>query len=275
MNVKSLCGKVGVVTGAASGIGRATAIEMAIRGADIAICDLDSAGLQETAATIEAMGRHVYTHDVDVSEYDVVQSFADAVFGTLGRVDILVNNAGIGVGGALLDVPLEEFRHVVEINLMGVVHGCYAFLPRMRDAGTPAHVVNIASMAGFWATPGMTSYHASKFGVVGLSSSLADELARYKIGVTAICPGIINTAIVRSSRMFGPNASEENIKRGVEAFERRGYTPERVARNIMKAVQRNRVIAPVSPEAWIGYYVQRIAPWIPRLLGRKVTKLAQ
>jgi NAD(P)-dependent dehydrogenase (short-subunit alcohol dehydrogenase family) len=268
MDVKCLDGMVGVVTGAASGIGRATALELATRGADVAICDMDDAGLKETAERIESLGRRSYTQLVDVAQMDMVQSFADATFDTFGRVDILVNNAGVGAGGPMLDVPLQEFRRVIEINLMGVVHGCYAFLPRMRAAEMPAHVVNVASMAGYWSGPSMTSYHASKFGVVGFSGSLRDEMANHQIGVTAICPGMINTPIVRNVRMHGPLANEETRQRGINAFARRGYTPERVARNIMKAIQRNRALAPVSPEAWILYYVQRIVPWLPRLIGR-------
>jgi len=268
MNVGSLSGKVGVVTGAASGIGRATALELASRGADVAICDVDAEGLAGTAERIEAFGRRAHTQHVDVARMEPVQAFADATFDTFGRVDILVNNAGVGAGGPMLDVPLEEFRRVIEINLMGVVHGCYAFLPRMRDAERPAHVVNVASMAGYWSSPSMSSYHASKFGVVGFSESIRSELAKYEVGVTVICPGVINTPIVSSVRMYGPEATEENRQRGIDAFARRNYPPERVARNIMKAVQRNRALAPVAAEAWIAYYLQRLAPWLPRLIGR-------
>lgn len=274
MKTENLDGKVGVVTGAASGIGRATALEMARRGADIAMCDVDGTGLKETAMAIGDMGRRTYTQEVDVTQADRVQSFADATYETLGRADILVNNAGIATGGELLDVPLEEFRRVVEINLMGVVHGCYAFLPRMRDAGGRTHVVNIASLAGLWAGPGMASYFATKFGVVGFSCSLSDELEKYNIGVTAICPGVIDTEIVRSARTFGEAATEEVREQGLQFFKKRGYTPERVALKIMKAVQKGRVVAPVSPEAWLGYYVQRIAPWFPRWVGRKISASA-
>ncbi len=272
MDVRSLNETTGVVTGAASGIGRATALELASRGADVAICDVDDAGLEETARRIESLGRRTYSQLVDVTQMDMVQSFADATFDTFGRVDILVNNAGVGAGGPMLDVPLEEFRRVIEINLMGVVHGCYAFLPRMREQEGPAHVVNVASMAGYWSGPSMTSYHASKFGVVGFSGALRDEMAYHRIGVTAVCPGVINTPIVHNVRMHGPGATEENRQRGIDAFARRGYTPGRVARNIMKAVQRNRALAPISPEAWALYYVQRLAPWLPRLVGRLLAR---
>jgi NAD(P)-dependent dehydrogenase (short-subunit alcohol dehydrogenase family) len=272
MDVRSLDGKVGVVTGAASGIGRATALELASRGADVAICDLDAEGLARTAERIEAFGRRTHTGHVDVAQTEQVQTFADATFDALGQVDILVNNAGVGAGGPMLDVPLDEFRRVIEINLMGVVHGCYAFLPRMRGAGGSAHVVNVASMAGYWPSPSMSSYHASKFGVVGFSESIRSELARYGIGVTVICPGMINTPIVRSVRMFGPDATEEIRQRGIDVFARRNYPPERVARNIMKAIQRNRALAPVAAEAWILYYVQRLAPWVSRSIGRLVAR---
>jgi NAD(P)-dependent dehydrogenase (short-subunit alcohol dehydrogenase family) len=272
MHVESLNERVGVVTGAASGIGRATALALAARGADVAICDVDAAGLAQTAERIEALGRSTHTQHVDVAQMDQVQAFANATFDRFDRVDILVNNAGVGAGGPMLDVPLEEFRRVIEINLMGVVHGCYAFLPRMRDAAGPAHVVNVASMAGYWAGPSMTSYHASKFGVVGFSESLRSELAKYQIGVSAICPGMINTPIVRSVRMYGPDATEETRQRGIDAFARRGYTPERVASNIMKAIQRNRALAPVAAEAWILYYLQRLAPWAPRVIGRLLAR---
>jgi NAD(P)-dependent dehydrogenase (short-subunit alcohol dehydrogenase family) len=268
MDTNNLSGKVAVVTGAASGIGRATAVEFAVRGADVAICDVDEAGLKETAASIEGMGRRVCTARVDVASADDVRAFADQTYAELSRVDILVNNAGIGVGGLFVDVPLEEWDTIVAINLKGVAYGCHVFLPRMIAAGNGGHVVNIASMAGFCQAPGMSAYCATKFAVVGLSESIRIELAEHRIGVTAICPGVINTPIVRTGRQYGAIATDERREEGVRAFERRNYGPERVARGIMKAIQKNRGVAPVSPEAWAGYWTKRLFPWAISLVGR-------
>ncbi len=268
MDVTRLSGKVAAVTGAASGIGRATALALAERGADLAICDLDEPGLEQTEKSIAGMGRRVLAMKVDVADAQAMRAFAERTFGELGRADVVVNNAGIGVGGNFVDVPLEQWNAIIDINLKGVVHGCSAFLPRMIEAGRGGHVVNIASMAGYFAAPSMTAYSATKFAVIGLSESLAAELGEHGIGVTAICPGIINTAIVHSSRMYGALATEAMREQGAQAFARRNYTPERVARGILKAIQRNRVVAPVSPEAWVAYWMKRLFPGLTRAVMR-------
>ncbi len=267
MDVTNLRGKVGVVTGAGSGIGRETAFALAERGADLAICDIDEAGLKETADRIRERGRRVLEARVDVASAEEMAAFADHAFAELGRVDLLVNNAGIGIGGDFLDVPLEEWDAILGVNVKGVVHGCWFFLPRMIEAGQGGHVVNIASMAGYVAAPGMTAYTLTKFGVLGFSEALRNEISVHRIGVTAICPGVINTAIVHSSRMYGAMASDEMRARGAQAFARRNYGPERVAKGILKAIQRNRAVAPVSPEAWVGYGFKRLFPGLLRWLA--------
>jgi NAD(P)-dependent dehydrogenase (short-subunit alcohol dehydrogenase family) len=267
MDVTSLVGRVAVVTGAGSGIGQATALALAERGADLAICDLNKDGLEATVERAERPCGRVLALEVDVSDESAMGAFADRVFAEFGRVDVLVNNAGIGVGGSFVDVPLEEWHAILGINVMGVVHGCHFFLPRMIVAERPAHVVNIASMAGYFAAPSMSAYTATKFAVIGLSESLRGELAPHGIGVSAICPGIINTPITRSSRMYGPLATAENRERGAQAFERRNYGPERVARGILNAIQKNRAVAPVSPEAWAFYFLKRLFPGLVRWIA--------
>jgi len=210
-----------------------------------------------------------------VADSDQMSAFADRCSAELSRVDVLVNNAGIGLGGPFVDVPLEEWDTIIGINLKGVVNGCHFFLPKMIAPARGGHVVNIASMAGYVATPGMTAYSMTKFGVIGFSEALRAELAADRIGVTAICPGMINTAIVQSSRMYGPESTPENRQRGVDLFARRNYGPDRVALGILKAIQRNRTIAPISPEAWAGYWLKRLLPGLLNALTRAVAGRAR
>ena len=268
MDVDDLSGRVAVVTGAASGIGRETALALARRGADLAICDVDEAGLEETAEQIRQLGCRVLQSRVDVSSAEQMRGFAEQTYAELGRVDVLVNNAGIGMAGFFVEVPLAEWDTILGINLKGVVNGCYFFVPKMIEAGAGGHVVNIASMAGYVASPGMTAYSATKFGVVGFSESLRAELVERGIGVTAVCPGVINTSIVRSGHVYGASATPENREKADQLFQRRNYGPDRVARGILKAIQKNRAVAPISPEAWAGYWIKRLFPWLVAALGR-------
>ncbi len=275
MDTRNLSGKVGVVTGAGSGIGRATALALAERGANLAICDVDDVGLAETADRIKALGREVFSQTVDVAQADAMQAFSQATRSALGRVDIVVNNAGIGVAGLFVDVPLEAWTKILGINISGVIHGCHAFLPGMIEADAGGHIVNIASMAGYCQAPGMTAYGTTKFGVLGFSECLRAELSLHGIGVTAVCPGVINTAIVRTSKMYGLNEDPELREQGIRAFERRNYSPERVAQKILRAVQKNRGVAPISPEAWAGYWVKRLAPGLIAWFARRSARANQ
>jgi len=275
MDTRNLSGKVGVVTGAGSGIGRATALALAERGANLAICDVDDIGLAETADRIKALGREVFSQTVDVAQADAMQAFSQATRSALGRVDIVVNNAGIGLAGLFVDVPLEAWTKILGINISGVIHGCHAFLPGMIEADAGGHIVNIASMAGYCQAPGMTAYGTTKFGVLGFSECLRAELSVHGIGVTAVCPGVINTAIVRTSKMYGLNEDPELREQGIRAFERRNYSPERVAQKILRAVQKNRGVAPISPEAWAGYWVKRLVPGLIAWFARRSAKANQ
>lgn len=262
MDVRSLHGKRVLVTGAASGIGRATALACARRGAAVVICDVNESGLQGTAQEIEQSGQQVFARRVDVSVRHEMREFAAWVHSDIGVVDIVINNAGVGLGANFLDTPLEDWDWIVGINLMGVVHGCHFFVPPMVQRGTGGHVVNISSAAGYAASPPLAAYSATKFAVLGLSEALRQELAPHRIGVTAVCPGIINTPITRSARLRGAAANEQARERMVRFYEKRNYGPDRVAENILKAIQRDRAVAPISPEAWAFYYLKRWAPWL-------------
>jgi|SRR5579862_3152026 len=268
MDVRNLADKTVLVTGAGSGIGKETALAFARRGANLVICDLDESGLEATVAQARALGRDVLARRVDVANRHEMREFAAAVHAQLPAVDILMNNAGVGLGAGFLDTQLEDWDWITGINLMGVVHGTHFFLPPMVARKRGGHVVNVASAAAFTATEPLSAYSTTKFAVLGLSESLRDELAPHGIGVTAVCPGIINTPITGSARMRGPNATDAARRRMIQVYQRRNYGPERVAANILKAIQRNRAVAPVSPEAWFIYYLKRLSPGMVFRLNR-------
>ena len=272
MDVTNLSGKTVLVTGAASGIGKETALAFARRGAALVICDMNEAGLGETATQIRALGRDVSAHRVDVADREAMREFAAAVHARVDAVDILMNNAGVGLGAGFLDTDLKDWEWIIGINLKGVIHGCHFFLPPMVARGRGGHVVNVASAAAFSATEALAAYSTTKYAVFGLSEALRDELQRHRIGVTAVCPGIINTPITASSPLRGANNTPEMRQRMIDIYQRRNYGPERVAGNILKAVQRNRAVAPISPEAWAIYYLKRMAPGLVARLNRNATE---
>jgi NAD(P)-dependent dehydrogenase (short-subunit alcohol dehydrogenase family) len=216
----------------------------------------------------------VLARRVDVAEPEEMRAFAEAVHGEVAAVDLLVNNAGVGLGGLFLDTPLEDWEWIVRINLLGVVHGCHFFLPWMVERGRGGHVVNVASMSGYLCLPAQSAYAATKFAVLGLSEGLRAELGPFGIGVTAVCPGFIDTPIVESSRLRGVAADPANRARAIAFYRRRSYGPERVARRLLAAVQRNRAVAPVSAEAWVAYAGMRLTPGVLRWAMGRIARRA-
>ncbi len=272
MDLRSLDGKTVLVTGAASGIGLETALAFAGRGADLVICDVDEAGLAAAGERIEKLGRNVLARRVDVSKADEMQAFSEEVHRGVEAVDILMNNAGVAIGGPFLSTSLSDWNWILGINTLGVVHGCHFFIPKMVERARGGHVINVSSAAGYTASSALAAYNATKYSVLGLSEALWEELRPHSIGVTAVCPGLIDTPITRNARLVGEMDKPEMREEMVRGYQRRGYTPERVARNILKAVSKNRLVAPISPEAWALYYLKRWAPWALRRLGLLLAK---
>jgi NAD(P)-dependent dehydrogenase (short-subunit alcohol dehydrogenase family) len=268
MNVERMDGRLALVTGAGSGIGRETALLCARRGASLAICDVDEAGLAETDEEARRLGADVLARRVDVADRGQMEAFAAAVHERVGAVDLLVNNAGVGLGAGFLETPLEDWDWILPINVMGVVHGCHLFVPPMVRRGQGGHVVNLSSAAGFFANPSLAAYSTTKFAVLGLSEALRVELRPMGIGVTAVCPGLINTPITRNSRLRG--TSEAQRERMVRIYQRRNYGPDRVARRILHAVQRDRAVMPVTAEAWAMWWLTRFVPPLARRLSAAI-----
>jgi NAD(P)-dependent dehydrogenase (short-subunit alcohol dehydrogenase family) len=271
MDVRNLDGKTALVTGAGSGIGRATALALAGRGANLVLCDLNEVGLGETAEAARRLGRDVLARRVDVASADEMHAFADTVHAQVEAVDLLMNNAGVGLGAGFLHTSLDDWRWIIGINLSGVIHGCHFFLPAMVRRRRGGHVVNVASAAGYVATEALAAYSTTKFAVVGLSEALREELGPHGIGVTAVCPGLINTPITQTSPLRGPEATPEARAYMIEVYRRRNYPAERVAENVLKAVQRNRAVAPISPEAWVMYLLKRLAPGLVARVNRAMS----
>jgi NAD(P)-dependent dehydrogenase (short-subunit alcohol dehydrogenase family) len=257
-----------VITGAGSGIGRATALAFAKQGARIVACDIDQARL-DTLAT-ELGDRHVFSRKVDVSDRLAMHLFADEVHALIPAADVIVNNAGVGMGGPFLETSLDDWDWILGINLKGVVHGCHFFVPKMVARGAGGHVVNISSILGIYPASNVTAYVATKFAVRGLSLSLREELAPHKIGVTAICPGMINTAIIDDGRMRGGIGDRQS--KVAATFKDRGAPPEKVAAAILDAVHTNPAVRPVGADAVVIAALQRLAPRALARLGGQLSR---
>ncbi|MCG8312407.1 MAG: SDR family NAD(P)-dependent oxidoreductase [Pseudomonadales bacterium] len=268
----SIKNKKVLITGAGSGIGKQTALAFAQRGAHLILSDISQAGLDSTASEIQNLGSQCETHLCDVGDREAMAAFADKVHSQHSAVDVLINNAGIGSAGKFLDCKLETWDKVFNINLMGVVHGCYFFAPNMVAANNKGSIINIASAAAFTASKEMPIYASSKFAVFGFTESLRAEMHDHDIHVAAICPGIINTDIVKNTVYETGGNEKENVAESMRQnvmslYEKRNYPPEKVAEAIVNAVSRKKSVVPVSPEAWALYLGKRFVPGVMEKIG--------
>jgi len=197
-------------------------------------------------------------------------AFAAAVHAKAPAADVVVNNAGVAVAGTFLETSLDDWDWLLGVNLRGVIHGCHFFAPKMVERGAGGHIVNISSIFGIIAPPSVTAYVASKWAVRGLSMSLREELAPHKIGVTAICPGMINTQIVADGRTM-PSMSARKSK-VVDAFKARGTSPDVVAAAILAAVRTNPAVQPVGTDAKVVAMLNRLAPRAIAKVGAAVQR---
>jgi NAD(P)-dependent dehydrogenase (short-subunit alcohol dehydrogenase family) len=259
--MRELRGRVAVVTGAASGIGRALAFELAREGAALALSDVDEAGLAETHARAAAIGVRVTSERLDVADRAAVHAHAERVVAEHGRVNLVINNAGVGLGATISDMSYSDLEWLFGINFWGVVYGTKAFLPHLVQSGE-GHVVNLSSVFGLIAVPGQGAYNAAKFAVRGFTECLRMELELEGAPVSATCvhPGGIQTNIARKAR-FVARAGSPSREEMNELFDRMARTTaEAAARTILRGVKRNARRVLIGADARAISALQRLLP---------------
>ena len=256
-------GSAAAVTGAASGIGRALALELAARGCDLALADRDEAGLQAVAAEIaKAHPRKVSTHRVDVGEPGQIQDFAAAASAAHPKLNIVINNAGVALLGQFNEIEQAQMEWLININFWGVVHGTRAFLP-ILSGRTEAHIVNLSSIFGIIAPPGQTAYCAAKFAVRGFSESLRHELAMANspVRLSVVHPGGVATSIVRNSRTGTGVTDNARRAQSIDRFDAVAKTtPPAAAQRIILGIEKNQPRILIGNDAWFMDLLQRFRP---------------
>jgi short-subunit dehydrogenase len=254
-----LADRVAVVTGAASGIGRATAVELARRGCHLALVTRrDRDGLEETARAVHALGRKTSLHLADVADRERMAALPQEVIDAHGHAHVLVNNAGVTVMSSLEDHTLEDLDWILGTNLWGVVYGTYFFLPWLKRE-PEAHVLNVSSLQGLMAMPNQSTYSASKFALRGFGEALRGELAPHGIGVTTAYPGLVRTHIIEASRFHGED--QESLRSWLSGYvERRTLAPEKCARRMVRAIERNRARVRITASSYLADWLKRLLP---------------
>jgi 2-hydroxycyclohexanecarboxyl-CoA dehydrogenase len=253
-----LRGGTALVTGAGSGIGRATAIALAREGSTVLCVDLDEGTAKTTSDTCRDHGVEAAAYACDVADKAAVNHLADQVGREHGALTVLVNNAGVGMSGGFADMTLEDWEWIRAINLDGVIHGCHAFGPAMLAAGN-GHIVNMSSGLAYMLHSSEVAYCTTKAAVLAFSRCLRSDWRRQGVSVSAVCPGVINTAILDGTRFIGDMSTKKAKARAQRAFTR-GHKPETVAAAVLQAVKADKAVVPAGFEARLGWHLARITP---------------
>jgi NAD(P)-dependent dehydrogenase (short-subunit alcohol dehydrogenase family) len=271
MAIKKLHGKRCLVTGAASGIGRATALAAAARGAQLVLTDIDGDGLAGAQREIAATGGTVLHAGVaDVADHAAVVALAGEVHAAHGSMDVVMNIAGVSAWGPIERLEHRHWQRMIDINLMGTIHVLEAFVAPMVDAGRGGHVVNVSSAAGLFGLPWHAAYSASKFGVRGISEVLRFDLRRHGIGVSLVCPGAVKTPLVGTVEIVGVDRTSPKIAKLIARFERHAVSPEHVAQTILTGIEKDRYLVFTSRDIRLGHVVQRTCPPLYALAMRRL-----
>jgi NAD(P)-dependent dehydrogenase (short-subunit alcohol dehydrogenase family) len=280
VGIENLAGKRCLITGAASGIGRSTAIAAAGRGAELFLTDRNGDGLERVAAEIRDAGGTVsHFAAVDLVEHDAVVAFAAEVRAIALSMDVVMNIAGISTWGKIEQLEHEHWRRTIDIDLIGPISVLECFVPPMIEARRGGHVVNVSSVAGLFGLPWHAPYSAAKFGLRGVSEVLRFDLRKNRIGVSLVCPGAVKTPLVGTVDIVGVDRDNPKMRKLIALFERRAVTPESVAEKIIEAIEKNRYMVFTSPDGRILHWFQRkfSPPYtlIMRVMNRELDRAAR
>ena len=258
MSISSFEGKVAVITGGGSGIGRALALALGEKGCNLALVDINEQGLRETKSKLRGKGLRVTTHLADVSSERAMKTLAGEVAGAQGKINLLFNNAGITYAKSFAGHSLADWRKIIGINLWGMIYGCHYFLPYLQEQEGDAHIVNLSSMVAFMGPPEQTSYSTTKAAIKGFSESLWAELHPQGIGVTVVHPGAIDTAIMDEALKSAEDKDAfASTKKMVDKI---AMPADKAARKILKAVLKDKMRVVVGLDAHFFESVKRIMP---------------
>ncbi len=256
--VPELAGRRCLITGAASGIGRATASAAAAKGAELFLTDINAELLEATADRIRASGGRVaVAQPADVSDHDQVVALARGIHSAHGSMDVVMNIAGVSTWGSIERLSHSDWRKMVDVNLMGPISIMEEFVPPMIRAARGGHLVNVSSSAGLFGLPWHAAYSAAKFGLRGVSEVLRFDLRRHGIGVTLVCPGAVRTPLVNTVNIVGVDREAPAVRSLSRQFERRAVTPEDVAQQTIRGIERNRYLVMTSRDIRLGHWFQR------------------
>ncbi|KMO68259.1 SDR family oxidoreductase [Mycolicibacterium obuense] len=251
-----------LLTGAASGIGRATALKLAAQGAELYLTDRDADGLAATVSDAQALGAVVAAHRVlDITDLDAVTAFAADIHTAHGAMDVVMNIAGVSAWGTVSQLTHQHWKSMIDVNLMGPIHVIECFVPPMVAAGRGGHLVNVSSAAGLVALPWHAAYSASKYGLRGLSEVLRFDLARHRIGVSVVVPGAVKTPLVQSVQIVGVDREDPRVQRWTDRFGGHAVSPEKAADKILRGVRRNSYLVYTSVDIRALYFAKRFFWW--------------